>query len=141
MTTPGRMATLIRHRRGTVALEFALVANALILLLVGAIGTGLLWWTANGLQTAAAMAARCAALGSCADARSFAVTAAGDWTFAGIITPNDVTSVTGPSCNTSGSPGQFVTITITAPFWASVPLPGPLSNISLSASSCFPAPS
>lgn len=141
MTVAGRGAALIRHRRGTVALEFAIVANVLVLLLTGAIGAGLLWWTANGLQTAAALTARCAALGSCADAQSFAVATAGDWTFAGIITAGDVTAVTGPACNSSGTPQQFVTITIVAPFWAGVPLPAALSNISLSVSSCFPIPS
>lgn len=138
MTVAGRAAALIRHRRGTVALEFAIIANALILLLTGAIGAGLLWWTANGLQTAAALTARCTALGSCASSQSFAVTTAGDWTFPGIITSNDVTSVAGPACNTSGTPQQYVTITITAPFWASVPLPAALSGIRLSVSSCFP---
>jgi Flp pilus assembly protein TadG len=61
------------HDRGAVAVEFALVAPILLLLVFGIIQYGLYFWAAQGGASAAREAARRAAVGdmtSCADFRT-----------------------------------------------------------------------
>jgi Flp pilus assembly protein TadG len=49
-------------RRGATALEFALIAPPLLMLLVGTLDVGRLLWTRAALQDAVARAARCVAV-------------------------------------------------------------------------------
>lgn len=51
-----------RRRRGTVAIEYALILPALLLFVIGIIDTGRLMWTYTTLSRAAEAAARCAAI-------------------------------------------------------------------------------
>jgi Flp pilus assembly protein TadG len=135
------MRRWLRDRRGAAAVEFALLGSALLLLLVGGIEVGLVWWTYNGLQLTASLTARCAAIGSCTDPASFAVSAAGQWTLTGAITPADVTVSTGDSTCFGNSDGYsaFTKVTIKSELWNQV-LVGPLANIRLQASACYPNP-
>jgi len=124
--------------RGVAALEFAITASALMLLLLGSIGAGLLWWTENGLQTVATLTARCAGLGSCSDPAAFAIGVAGSWIGASAISAGNVVVTTGSACyGATGGYDKFVKVTISSAMWTAV-LPAPLANITLSASACFP---
>ena len=59
----GRSLTrLWRCRRGNTAIEFALIAPLLLLLLLGVMEVGQLFWCAASLNYAVQQAARCAAL-------------------------------------------------------------------------------
>lgn len=131
------MKRLLRDRRGVAALEFAIVGVAFVMLLLGTIQIGLLWWTKNGLQTAAMLTARCAALGSCSDPKAFAVSTAGKFTL-----PNAVSSVsvgTSSYCNATKGYKQFTTVTLTSTVWADL-LISALAGPSIQATACYPSP-
>jgi len=73
------IARLWRRTEATAALEFALAAVPLMLLILGIIEVGLLFWSQQALQGVAIDTARCAGLGSCSSpsaVQSFAVTEA-----------------------------------------------------------------
>jgi len=57
-----KLTRLIRDRRGTTAIEFALLAPLYFALVFGIIEGGLLLWTQLGLQHGAQVAARCASI-------------------------------------------------------------------------------
>ncbi|MDE2517177.1 MAG: pilus assembly protein [Rhodospirillales bacterium] len=118
-------------------MEFALVGSVLMVALFGILSTGLLLWTEGGLQSAATAAARCGALASplCTNVTQYAVTQAQNWVTSGIIgTGNVSVSANATSCN--GATGTFEVVTITCPFWSS--LPPPLSGITLKVKGCYP---
>lgn len=128
-----------RSRAGVVAVEFALVASLLILLLTGTLSLGLLILTQGALQGVSAETARCAALGSslCPSAPQYAVTLAQQRLFTGIITAADVTVTQAASCN--GAIGRYTAVTITSSYWGGGLL-GPVFNgIRLNASACYPS--
>lgn len=64
---------LWRERNGSVMLEFAVVGTALLMVSVGGIELGLILWTQGALQTVAAEAARCGAIGASACGSSSAI--------------------------------------------------------------------
>lgn len=132
---------IIRDCRGVTAIEFALVGAAFMTLLVSGLGFGLMWWTENGLQTTAVLTARCASIGSCADPKAFAISTAGNLGIGNLIQDTDVTVVVnGSACyGTSSAYSQFTKVTINSTAWVGVFL-GPLADISLSATACFPNP-
>jgi Flp pilus assembly protein TadG len=137
-TAVGTGAHFLRDRRGVAALEFALVASGFLMLLLGSIEIGLLWWTENGLQATAALTARCAALGSCADPKAFAVSTASGWTLPNAITNADVIVTAASTCHgSSGGYSQFTLVTITSTVWSGI-LIAPLSGASLKATACYP---
>lgn len=123
-------------RRGVTAIEFALVAPVLFILIFGALELGLIWWTKNALQVTAALTARCVALGSCTDPTAFAVNSASGWAESNLISVSDVAYSTNASC--SGSYNVFAEVTITCSFWATHLLPPPLSDMTLTVSACYP---
>lgn len=59
-----RFADILRDRRATTAVEFALIAPIFFLFLFGIVGCGLLFWTQVGLQHGVEMAARCVSINS-----------------------------------------------------------------------------
>ncbi len=130
---------LLRDRSGVAAIEFAIVGSVFLLLLLGTIQIGLLWWTENALQTTAMLTARCAALGSCTNPAAFAVSTAGKFTFSNAITANEVSVSSGSSCNSLSGYNQFTKVTITSTVWANS-LISPLLGTSINASACYPAP-
>lgn len=125
-----------RRCRGTAALEFAIVCGVFLPLAIGTVEVGLVLWTWNGLQTAAELTARCAAIGSpdCPDPRQFAVNTAESWTVSAISTVQDVVVTTSSGCN--GAPGGFTSVTISSTYWAG--LPGFFPAASISATACYP---
>lgn len=62
MTRPGALRRLIAARRGAVAIEFAVIALPLTLLLAGTIEISRYTWTRVALQDAASAGARCLGL-------------------------------------------------------------------------------
>lgn len=123
-----RVAALLADRGGATAVEFALIAPALLLLLFGVAEFGRLLWTQSALHFAVEEAARCAAVdttncASTAAVQSFAVGRA-----AGLGLQSSVFSLSTPACGTQVS--------------ASYPFPFVLSalfpSITLTARSCFP---
>jgi uncharacterized membrane protein len=123
--------------RGATALEFALIAAVFIPLCLAVLEAGLLMWTKGALQSAASLAARCAAItsSSCTDVQQFAVTTAEAWVFPGII---DKTNVTPPPSVVCRGGVSMEMVTITSRFWAETGLPPPFNGKMLTAVAYFP---
>ncbi|MDE2580280.1 MAG: pilus assembly protein [Rhodospirillales bacterium] len=132
----GSFATWFRSdRRGSTALEFALVGGLLVLLLIAPVELGLMIWTGGSLETVAAQTARCAAIGSCSDPAAYAVDLASKWIGAGAIAASDVTVTATTSCD--NATGTFERVTITSSIWQGAFIT-PLSGATQVAAACFP---
>jgi Flp pilus assembly protein TadG len=132
------------RRAGTTSLEFAMCASALILVCFGVMNVGVLLWTHEALQSAAAQTARCAALGStlCSNAQQYAVDTAAAFTFTGVIATGDVWVQGNTTCaSTSGhvTAGKYTVVTIVSHYWSTGLLPIPLGNKTLTATACYPS--
>lgn len=127
-------------RRAVAAVEFALLAGALISLCIGTIEVGLLFWGQNALESAAVETARCVAIQSpdCSNAQTYGVDQVTKWMFSGIVTPSNVTAQTATSCN--GASGNFQVVTITTSYFANwlPPFMPQFANKTLSATACYP---
>ena len=120
-------------RRGTVAIEYALILPALLLFVLGIIDTGRFLWTYTTLYRAVEAAARCGAVntatcGTTTQIKSRAV--AESWGLS--VTPATFT-VTKPSCG----------VRVQAAYNFMFVIPGlgiivPLGTIPLSATACYP---
>jgi len=122
-----------RDRRGIAAIEFALLAPAFLMLLVGTMTMSMLFFTATGLHFATEAAARCASVQAtiCSDAtttKAFAATKYFGSTKAATF------SCTGRVCGGTASCGNLVTGTVT------VTLDVGIASYStpLRADACFP---
>jgi len=131
------LRSLFGCRRGTAAVDFAMVSVVFLPLCFAIMELGIVLWVQNTLQTTAELTARCVATQNtaCSNAQSYAVSTASDWLPSGMVHTADVTVSTGASCN--GSPGTAVIVTITHSFWGSTILPPPFQNLATSVSSCF----
>lgn len=141
-----RGGRLLRDCRGATAVEFALVALPLLMLLIGTIALGIRLWAWQALAAAAADAARCAGIDatSCADVatsasatKTYAISAAATRGFPG-LSASDVTVSTGTTaqeaCNGTSASVVYVSLSYTYGSWTSlVPLPSTISG-----SACFP---
>jgi Flp pilus assembly protein TadG len=108
--------------------------------ILGAIELGLLFWTRNALQMTAAMTARCAALGSCANPTAYAQALAGNMVTANILTNGTVTVTTPSDCYaTSTAYTGYTKVTISTSFWNNV-LVGPLPGTAVTVSACYVNP-
>ena len=148
---PCILKQLCHTRRGVTALEFAVVAPVLMMLMFGTIEFGRLLWTMQGLQTTAVEAARCMGIlaSSCASSgayssgntTSYIETTAAAWGIS--LTSSNLTLVTRDSTNTGCAPtGGTLTVsevTITYTFQTVVPgLLSMLSSKALQGHACFP---
>jgi Flp pilus assembly protein TadG len=125
-----------RRRRGRQAgsttLEFALIVSALLIACIGTVDLGLLMWSQEVMELAAADTARCVALGSslCSapnSPQSYAASIVNQYTFSGGL-PNlqpgntsPVWSQTGVTCTSTSSSqtsGNYTVVTITDSYWA-----------------------
>ena len=132
---------LVRHRRGTTTVEFAMISAILFPLCFAIIEVGMLLWTKGALQSTAALVARCAAISSplCTNPQTYAVNTATSWIMAGVISAGDVTVTTVANCPTgTGASGTFKKVTITSGFWATGILPPPFGSKNLSVTACYP---
>lgn len=129
---------LLRDRRATVSLEFALIALAYFPLAFGVIEAGLLLWTKNALQTAANRTARCVAISSpdCTNAAQYAVSQATSWVNAHALTNSGVSVQTSTGC--TGTSGTMVKVTVTSTSFSSVSFISQLATSTLTATGCYP---
>ena len=120
---------LMRARGGVAAVEFALIAPILFLVLFGIVEFGRLMWTQAALHFAVEEAARCASIdtSTCGSSSSIASYAASKVT-ALHIPASQFTSTT-PSC------GNLVSVSYPYQFVLSTLFP---YAITLSANSCYP---
>jgi Flp pilus assembly protein TadG len=134
---PPRLRDLVRGRRGTAALDFAMVSVVFLPLCFGIIELGLMLWVQNTLQSTAEFTARCAATENtaCSNAQQYAVDTATQYLPSGMVSTGDVTVWYQASCN--GAPGSAVIVTIAHTFWESSILPPPYQSLTTSVSSCF----
>jgi Flp pilus assembly protein TadG len=135
------MRRLLGDRTGGTAVEFAVVASGVVLLLLGSLEVGLLLWTNTALQVAAAQTARCAALDTCSpNPQSYAVSLAGQWAGAGAVKTSDVTVSSASICQGAAAGySKFTMVTISSEVWNGL-LMAPLSSVKLKASACYPSP-
>lgn len=134
-----------RDGAGSTAVEFAVVALSLFLLLLGSIEGGLLYWSWQALEAATIDAGRCAALNapSCGNpaisitaTQNYVVAAAALRGLAGVSAANVTVQTGAPaqaSCGKTTASVVTVAATYTFPMVSFVPLPSKLS-----ASVCFP---
>jgi len=134
-----------RDTRGAAALEFAMTAICLLVLVIGIIESGLMFWSWQALQGAASDAARCAALDSTsckdvattpANTQSYAVTAASARGLSGVASGN-VTVLTGTSAQSACGATSATVVSVSVSYvygpvflWSLKP--------SMTAAACFP---
>ncbi|HZT27004.1 MAG TPA: TadE family protein [Pseudolabrys sp.] len=120
-------------RRGAAAIEYGLIAPALLLFVIGLIDTGRLFWSYTTLNRAAAAAARCGAInttacGTTAQIQNFAVSEAWGMTIDAsaftVSTRNCGVSVVGNYAFTFLTPGFNYVV--------------PLGTVTLNATACYP---
>lgn len=132
-------------RRGTTAVEFALVCPALMLLLLGSMEFARLIWTWEALQIAGNQTARCVAIGgtACATPSTYAVSTATSFGAFGLAaagvtvvnqppTTTDATACSPPTGNTA------VKVTLSLAFTSPVSALIPRLAQTLTTTSCFP---
>jgi Flp pilus assembly protein TadG len=131
------LRTLLRDRRGTSVIEFAMVGTALFVTSLGVIDLGMIMWTQGSLQAVAADAARCGAISASGCTTSTAVqtyvqTQAANWIMS-TVTSHLTINVNG-AVNTATCPaittGTFETVQITTSYLASW-LPPPFGNYTI----------
>ncbi|WP_417307462.1 TadE/TadG family type IV pilus assembly protein [Devosia sp.] len=135
----------IGDRAGASAVEFALIAAPLLLLIVGTVEYGRLIWTKQAMQSIAISTARCMGVAqsecsaggtfSVATTRSMVITEAGKIGVS--LEPGDVTLQKAAICN--GISG-FSQVTISYQFTSAAPefLTAMATGGNLSATACFP---
>ncbi|MDB5474577.1 MAG: tadG [Phenylobacterium sp.] len=136
-------AKLLRDRRGAAAVEFALLAPVLLLLLAGLIDVSRLIVTSLQVRAAAQAGADYArARGWDAVAVAGAVTGATPLAAAASPAPlvtkacvsgQSIVATTATTCSGGGTPGDFVTVAAQAPFKALAPWPHIVMPASVSA--------
>jgi len=127
------------RRAGSASVEFALTCSALFLVCLGVLDLGIILWTEEAVQSAAALTARCVALGAtpCANAKQYAVNLATAQTFAGVVTTANVVVQTGVNCPKSKAPsGNYTVVTINSTYWATS-LSGTLAGTPITATACY----
>lgn len=126
-------------RNGTTSLEFAIIGPAFLLLLLGTLITGMLFWSKAAVQFAASQTARCRALGSpdCSDPAAYVSSIMSKWGVAGFVKSVSVSVQADTACNRTA--GHFYSVTITGTGYTGGGLLSPLANVPFSASACYPS--
>jgi Flp pilus assembly protein TadG len=126
---------------GATALEFAIAARAMLLLLFGCFELSQVFWRLQALQAAAASTARCAAIQatSClsqASSQQYFVTAATNFGVGG-VSSSAVTIAPTDTCGTTVANNSFTKVSLTYSFSSAVgdliPLPS-----AATVSACYP---
>lgn len=123
----GAVRSLCGDRRGSSAVEFAMILPAFVILLFGIMEFGRLLWTQNALHYAVEEAARCytVATATCSDAthaKSFAASRSG------LTFSNSTFTISSPSCGNQVSASYPFTLLV----------PYLQRTITLTAQSCYP---
>lgn len=124
-----QFAGLLKAREGTTAVETAIVLPAFLLLLLGLVETGILFWTQSSLQFAVEAAARCAVVNSTLCGTTSAVQSYAASQVTGLTVASSSFTVSQPSC------GHQVSISYPFSFVDPNLFPWP---VTLNAQSCHP---
>lgn len=132
MRRPRNHARSDRRRRGSAAIEYALILPAVLLFVIGIIDTGRLIWTYTTLSRAAEAAARCAAVdttqcGTVAQVQSYAASQA-----FGLTIDTGAFTVTTADCGIQVKGAYDFTYAIPA-------FTKDFGTITLTATACYPA--
>lgn len=126
---------------GATAVEFAMIALALMLFTFGVIELGRMLWTWQVLQSTAIDTARCVAIGSsqCSNGATYAVSIASQ-RGVGTLTTSNVTVTSTSTTNCSGVSGitNFTTVNITFTYKPLLANFIPTPSGGLTAKACFP---
>lgn len=143
MRRPAR--ALRDHTGGASAVEFAIVAAPLLLILFGTVEFGRLLWTRQAMQSLAISAARCMGVRqtSCSSAGAYSATATTSYVIAGAAglgVPLASTNITLNASTTCGGVSGFSSVAISYTFATAVPvlINALAGGVALSASACFP---
>lgn len=138
-------ARLIRHQGGASALEFALLAVPLLLIIVGTIEYGRALWTQQAMQSLAIATARCVGVSQseCSSSGSYNSSRTNSHVIAeaaklGVaLESTDISVNANTSCR---SVSGFATVTITYEFVSAAPafITALVIGPTLTASACFP---
>jgi len=141
----GGPANLVRARQATTAVEFAICALAMVLIIVGFIEFGRLVWTFEVLQEVASEGARCMGLRASSCAKTGAYNAASTTTYlVGLATSRGVVITSGmislSNTATCGGTGGFSQVSINYAFTTVAPalLTSLANGFTVPASACFP---
>jgi Flp pilus assembly protein TadG len=131
------MRRLPWDRRGSTAIEFAIVSFPFFLICLGMIEAGIIFWTQNAMQSAATLGARCAATGNsaCSNVAAYVSSAVANWAVADTVPTSEVSVQTAGTCN--GTAGTAIIVSITHHFWGSAQMPPPFSSLTSTVSSCY----
>jgi len=136
---------IIRCRRGSVSLEFALVGLALVLLLLAIEEYSRMLWVKQALQSTANATARCAALGCCVlrgssscagSASDFALDYLNGLGVSGVAS-GDITINRSAAC-VSSLTSSFTQVTIHTTATSLLPALIPAASGGLSGQACYP---
>jgi Flp pilus assembly protein TadG len=136
---------LARARQATTAVEFAICALAMMLIVVGFVEFGRLTWSFEALQEAAVQGARCMGLGASSCSSGGVYSAANTTTYViGLATSRGVTINAGmvtlsPTATCGGASG-FSQVSISYQFTTVAPvlLASLVNGFTVPASACFP---
>ncbi len=142
---------LRRDTKGAISVEFAITGTLLCMVTFAIIESGFLWWLRSGMQVAAAMTARCGAIGytystsNClktdqSTTKAYAVSIANSFVLPNMVQTTDVTinGTNGLVATCNGQTGNYYSVTITSNAFRF--LPPPLGNLSLTSNACYPLP-
>jgi Flp pilus assembly protein TadG len=142
---PSPRTGLARAQQATTAVEFAVCALAMVLMVVGFVEFGRLAWTFEVLQDVASEGARCMGLGanSCAAAGAYSASNTTGYIVSLATTrgvPITAAAVALNNAATCGGAGGFSEVTITYDFTTVAPtlLTSLVNGFSVPASACFP---
>ena len=124
------------HRSGEAAVEFALVALALLVFVFCVVELGRMLWTWQALQSTAADTARCIAIGSnrCSNPQDYAISVA---TSRGVtsLTAAEITVTFGATC---AGQSNFAQVSITHAYATLLPKFLSAPSAGIKASACYP---
>jgi Flp pilus assembly protein TadG len=139
------MKTRARCRRGTTAVEFAICALAMVLMMVGFTEFGRLVWTFEVLQEAASEGARCMGLRASACAAAGAYNSASTTNYVVSLATSRGVAITSAMVTLTpaavcGGAGGFSQVSIAYDFTSVAPelLTSLVNGLSVPASACFP---
>ncbi|HLB97795.1 MAG TPA: TadE/TadG family type IV pilus assembly protein [Acetobacteraceae bacterium] len=145
MPGPGPRTGLARAQQATTAVEFAICALGMVLMVVGFVEFGRLTWTFEVLRDVAAEGARCMGLGASSCAASGAYSASNTTGYIVSLATARGVAITAAAvalnnAATCGGASGFSEVTITYNFTTVAPalLPSLVNGFTVPASACFP---
>ena len=136
---------LLRHEGGASALEFALVAAPLLLIIVGTVEYGRALWTQQAMQSLAISAARCIGVQQtqCTTSGSYSLAKTRTWVIgeaAKLGVPLQTANITVNASTTCQGVSGFATVAISYLFVSAAPqvVTAMVLGPTLRANACFP---